>query len=565
MIDLLADGDARGYGVATALGLEGIPFRRIPHLEAAGGGLLVVARPLADAEHAALRGVPAVLVGPGAPADVAAFHPWARVVLDEPVWGHDVRRRAARHGIAALTVPAATIAEARGVAAEVLAAADVPDAGTVPAVVRAGRTIRVLLDVGAAFADLLGEAHAPAPRRRTMQGPVARAALAAYYRAPEAARRWAQRRGYAGLARRVADLGPAASTYPVDGTGWLLLELLKAALRAAGGPLVRLARWPAPFTSAAALTHDVEPTRFAHETGLWMLCARARRTGHPPTFGLVAGPAARWLAGRLPDAVRDADVLCHGLEHRGETLVGSEQRILARLEEARRRLAAQLGRHVAGFRSPRLDRSPGLLRALHRSGFAWDSSWPDVDRENVDLAGGGVRLCLPYRPPVLDAGGVHPSWCLELPVSAPDCIQPLFQGADLRGLRQDVRAKTAFVRDTGGLYVGIVHAGVFDLADARRRGAHLAFVHRLVSRPDVWLATAGQVARWWCARERVALVATGTTVEVENRGVDAVAGLTVIVERADGDAAVPLPRLAPGARVAAAVPRAAPPPHEVRP
>jgi hypothetical protein len=131
-------------------------------------------------------------------------------------------------------------------------------------------------------------------------------------------------------------------------------------------------------------------------------------------------------------------------------------------------------------------------------------------------------------------------------VSAPDCIQPLFQGYDIRQLRRAVRAKVAFVHDTGGLYVGIVHGGVFGARDAARRGAHLSFVSRQLERPDVWLATAGDVVRWWAARERLALKVVADRIVVRNQGLLPVGGARILVERESGTELLSVPLLDPG-------------------
>jgi hypothetical protein len=228
-------------------------------------------------------------------------------------------------------------------------------------------------------------------------------------------------------------------------------------------------------------------------------------------------------------------------------------------------LERRLERPVTGFRSPRLDRSADLVWALDRLGFDYDSSYPDVDRESLDHFGGGVRVNVPFRPPVLgDDGCLRPSRCLELPVSAPDCIQPLFQGDDIRQLRRAVRAKVAFIRATGGLYVGIVHAGVFGPRDAARRGAHLSFVSRQLERPDVWLATAGDVARWWAARERLELRVVAGRIVVTNQGRLPVGGVRILVERESGTESLSLPPLEPAQTVTLADPEHGQPEIEAR-
>src|SRR6185436_7992102 len=190
----------------------------------------------------------------------------------------------------------------------------------------------------------------------------------------------------------------------------------------------------------------------------------------------------------------------------------------------------QLGRRVDGFRSPRLDRSPDLLWAVERVGFRYDSSYPDVDRENMTHFGAGVRLNVPFRPPLEDGDRVRPSACLELPVSAPDCIQPLFEGDDVCTLRRAVRDKVEFIRATGGLYVGIVHAGVFGTRDALRRATHLAFVREQLLHSDVWVAPASEIAEWWCDRERLTLTVGDDCVRVMNQGNRPVDGIRVLVD-----------------------------------
>ena len=177
----------------------------------------------------------------------------------------------------------------------------------------------------------------------------------------------------------------------------------------------------------------------------------------------------------------------------------------------------------------------------------YDSSWPDVDRENIAHFGGGVRVNVPYRPPLpAHDGGLRPSRCLELPLSAPDCIQPLLGGASEAELRATVAAKAAYLRETGGLYVALVHGGVFGPDDRARRAAHLEFVAGELRHPDVWLASAADVADWWCRRETLRLDDAPDGVRVVNGGARPVAGARIVVEREGAERLIDVPPLAPG-------------------
>jgi peptidoglycan/xylan/chitin deacetylase (PgdA/CDA1 family) len=556
MIDVLADDGRSLFGVAAALDMERVPWRRIRRVDDARGRALVVAvRELDAATAAALRGLPAVVLGAprGLPADV--FGPGAtvveeplRIALDDELLAPAARATARRLGVGELRLPRVPLAvsDARAAGA-VLATGRHGDGPVRPVVIApagAPGTLWSLADLGAALTDLMDEGYRPEPPAGK---PIPRAVLAAYYRAPEALRRLAQRRAYRGLEAALAALGDRASAYPVDPSGWLLVELLLGLVRRAAGGLVRLARWPAPFDSAAALTHDLEPNRWVYRRGLPRFLDRVAATAHPATFGVVARPAAQHLDRQSIAALGAHEVVCHGLEHRGETVVGTRDDVLRGVEAAKRGVAATLGRPVTGFRSPRLDRSRDLLWALDRAGLDFDSSWPDVDRENLHGYGTGVRLNVPFRPPVGD--GPYPSRCLELPVSAPDCIQPLFEGASAWALRAAVRQKLAFVRETGGLYVGIVHAGVFGPRDADRRETHLRFVARQARRPGVWLASLREIADWWRARECVAITVDGDRLLVRNDGAGPASGLRVVLDHDGGTRVLPVPTVPPGATV----------------
>jgi peptidoglycan/xylan/chitin deacetylase (PgdA/CDA1 family) len=556
MISLLARDPLSAFGLATVLETEKLPYRTAHHIDPSRPGVwLVAAADLDAAESELLRDLPCVVIGGGSlfaervlgAKPATTFTGSCALSLDAPVWPATTRQIAATFHKSRLQIPLAplqtTAAVERGQVLATLAE------GGQPAIVQYGRLLWSAIDLGTALTHLLSESYLPADKQHQDAAPALRwlrhAAESVYYAAPAALRQRVQRASYARLSQRLAALGARATEYPADVSGWLLVELIKRLLLLARGGLVSLARWPAPFQAAATLTHDIEPRRYAYTTGLNRLLDTTEELRSPTAFGLVAQPCARHLAPPTAQRLQQHTVLCHGLKHRGETVSG--RGVAENLDRARRLLESTLGRAVSGYRSPRLDRSLDLLSALDQLGFRYDSSYPDVDRENVRHFGGGVRFNLPFRPGLDDGGKLRRSRCLELPLTAPDCIQPLFGGASVAELEATIETKTAFVRATGGLYVALVHAGVFDDDDAAQREAHLRRVHGLLRHPDVWLADIEAVVDWWTAREDVRIEVQPGAIRVVNGGGRPIHGLQVVLESIGVRTLIAVPSLEAGA------------------
>ncbi|TFH20063.1 MAG: hypothetical protein E4H03_12840, partial [Myxococcales bacterium] len=539
MISLVAKEELSAFGVEALLEVEKIPYRRAATLAAAAGDAVIVAGGDLDArEIAACASRPTIVLGGGSAtarafstdSDVLTCRGPVEISLAGVLWPARVVDVAASAGESCLRLPdAAFIASEESSLADDRRSADIlawmtavgSDAASrtrFPAVVSRERLVWVAVDLGQAFATLLGESYCSRAPEHHKPSAVRLALSAlkhrAYYALPDRLRVLMRERIYRLLSAGPQPQQPWASQYPIDASGWLIGELLKSLLRrVTDAPTVRLARWPAPFTSAAAVTHDLEPTRYAYTVGLGRLLDRPMAaTQAGGTYGVVADAAKRYSAGELRRRLTGRSVLCHGLSHDGESSYSELTHVRGCVNTARRRLESNLGRRVRGYRSPRLDRSPELARALDESGFVYDSSWPDVDRENVDRFGAGVRVNHPFRPPVAVGGGKpHPSRCLELPLTAPDCIQPLFMGESEQALRDTVSKKAAYIRDTEGMYVALVHAGVFGDDDADVRMRHLSFVEEVLCDAGVWLADMDMLADWWTRREAVRLESRGDT------------------------------------------------------
>ncbi|MBL8212119.1 MAG: hypothetical protein JNK87_15490 [Bryobacterales bacterium] len=330
------------------------------------------------------------------------------------------------------------------------------------------------------------------------------------------------------------------SSFPVDVSGLLQLELLKTAIRQACGYLVRLERWPAGCRAAAVLTQDLD-SRETAEQGLRLGLGLQKRERQPVSIGL--SPDFDVPGGLEP--VRDSEVYCLGEFGEGEA------DNLLHLREPKERLERRLGRRVLGFRAKGLRRHTMRNIWLDHSGYAYSSSVPDVDRETASHFGAGVRWNLPFRPPVCDGFDLRESRCLEIPVSAPSCIEPLFSGAGVDSLRQAVTAKLDFLCETGGIFCGLSRSGSFGMADAQRRFSHLHWMAgQIRQHRGFWLTTMDQAATWWRRREQVTLSLVGSGWVAENKGSDTVAGLRLVVEDATGRVLEhrDLPALAPGAQ-----------------
>ncbi len=564
MIAVFGHDEYSVLGVTAILDLEKIPYRRVAAIDEPYGDLLIaIGSDLSPADSVRYQRRPSLVLNGGAAfarellgaAAAAVSNVACSLACNEPVWPTDVQEAARAFGTPALRIPLVPLCTTESIRRGALLASvsmpRQPAGGAYPAVARLNGCVWSALDLGAAFANLITENYSPihAPRGGAPTVPSAFRAAAerAYYAAPEGVRRWVQRRYYARLERQLESSADHASSYPVDATGWLLIELLKALIKLSARFLVRLERWPDPMVSAAALTHDIEPREYAYTEGIDRLLARLATAGRSSTVGLVAAPSARYLREETVQRLETHHVLCHGREHTGENVYGRKA-VTASVDAARTQLERRLRRRVSGYRSPRLDRSPDLLWALDYLGFDYDSSCPDVDRENITHFGGGVRLNVPYRPLIANGDRAwRPSNCLELPLTAPDCIQPLFAGHSTVLLESAVQAKAAFVRATHGLYVALVHAGVFGPADAERREQHLRFVIDQLSEPGVWLTSLEEIARWWRRREGLSVEVRRADIEIRNRGREAVDRVRLVIEDLNGETAVAVPRLAAGA------------------
>jgi hypothetical protein len=380
MLSLYTRDDYGALGLEMLLEIERIPFRRIRDLAEHDQPLLIaLGGDLSAAESAQITAYPSLVLNGGVVfaaevlgVDVARLSDEpATLALTPPLWPAELCALAQQFGKTALRVPRAPVCRLPGRTRGEVVATLRAGAETVarPAVIQIGQCWWSAIDFGTAFAHLLTERYAPGtPRESAVRARLRRLAETVYYAAPRRLRDAIQVASYRMLDRRIEALGARASEYPVDATGWLVIELVKTLIGRAAGSLLRIARWPAGYRSAALLTHDLEPQPYAYSEGLDRLLQRVADLKVPSAFGVVATPGDRYLRAAQRGALAVHDVFSHGLDHRGEQVWGRDG-VVSTVRAARATVERVLERSVYGYRSPRLDRSPDLDWALDHAGF----------------------------------------------------------------------------------------------------------------------------------------------------------------------------------------------------
>jgi hypothetical protein len=301
-----------------------------------------------------------------------------------------------------------------------------------------------------------------------------RALMLAYYRL----RPFLPRRLQIWLRRRFARLQARSAfpRWPAETSLHDFVDLMFAILSTvAGGPVPRMAAWPAGYQWALVLTHDVEeaPGLAAMDPVLEL----ERRHEVRSSWNLVPKRYAvsDECVHRLVE--RGFEVGVHGVCHDGRDLesLATWKRRLPEIHQAAERWGA------VGFRSAALHREWDWIR-LH--GLDYDSSCPDTDP--FEPQHGGCCTWLPFFN-----GEV-----VELPLTLPQ-DHTLF--VILR--HRDGSAwsdKAEFLRARGGLAMIDTHPDY--LIDETIFAAYAAFLDQFSRDPTAWKALPREVSAWWRRR-----------------------------------------------------------------
>jgi peptidoglycan/xylan/chitin deacetylase (PgdA/CDA1 family) len=297
---------------------------------------------------------------------------------------------------------------------------------------------------------------------------------------------------------------------------------------AAGHTVFQLAPWPEGTKSAAVLTVDID-TNFQDALHTLDALAPLRLPG---TAFIAAGvmDADSMIARHVRNAFEIGALTTR--HHPPDTL--TDARLVTEIADSQRRAERLAGHSVAGLRASGGRATLSILQG-----------WADVGGRYV-LAGTDNRSAAPEILPLLPDSLILLAHIASDDGDLLDPSNHLDPAAMSRVVAWQVGASMAY----RGLYV-------FSLRSRRVSEPELAPVllelaQTLRRTPDVWTATAGQVAEWWRGRAAVHLVTAsdGRSATLTNTGSHDFRGGRVVIDAANGARRFTvLPTLAPGAMV----------------
>ena len=408
-------------------------------------------------------------------------------------------------------------------------------------IVRKGQTIWSGLDIGESFFLLVTEGYLP--ERKQPSGGASQfynnIIQRLYYNSPALLRSWAQR-----LCYRILESGLKPkrrshflTDYPVDITGWLLIRILSSFIRQLDGRVVSVAKWRHPYKGAFVFTHDIEPTKFSYTIGIKTLLERiGERDEKGHTIDLVACYAKRFIDDKERiSSIRRYPLMSHGYDHIGGEIYLPYEEIRRRIAIAKGELESLFGKEVSGYRSPRYERNDFIVRAIIEAGHKFSSVYPDIDRGNADMYGAGVTINYPFYHHIKNETTYEKTGLLEIPITSPDCIEPLMMGYDVDAMRSLYHTKIGYMNDIEGAYVCIVHAGNFDNVDVRIRTELLKFLLDEIEHYNFWRTDMDALACWWKKREKLCLKIESGAISITNHGDEEVDGIVLVYETQSGE------------------------------
>lgn len=180
------------------------------------------------------------------------------------------------------------------------------------------------------------------------------------------------------------------------------------------------------------------------------------------------------------------EIACAGYRHQNYDLLdlAGQSAEIAKGCEA---LAALTGQRPSGFRIPAGNGAPGFIEALRNQGIRWSSSWRGDD----------LPFAHPTAPEVIELP-LHyeledePYFAFNLSPAVPPAQSRIASYSHTLG---NLQMDFAGFRRFGLCYVLRLHPEI--IATPGRIGVLRELLEGMQQHDDVWIATAGEVAKWW--------------------------------------------------------------------
>lgn len=327
------------------------------------------------------------------------------------------------------------------------------------------------------------------------------AMVRAYYRIRPIVPRWLQIAARRAYARHRSQR--AFPRWPVEPAFHDLLgTLYRLATEIAGEAPPWIAPWPAPYSWALVLTHDVETSTGYERIGEISAAEHAYSYRSAWNFVPRRYPVDNAVLRLIARA--DGEVGVHGLHHDGRDLA-SRELLEARLPEMH---AHAMRWGAVGFRSPATQRRWDLMPSL---GFDYDSSYPQSDP--YEPQPGGSCTWLPYMIGDL----------VELPITLPQ-DHTLFVILQNRGGNTWLDT-TALLRSRGGMALLLTHPDYLHIEVARR--AYRELLECYADDLTAWRPLPREVSAWWRRRAASSVVTDDSGWRVEGPAADEASVLRV--------------------------------------
>lgn len=305
--------------------------------------------------------------------------------------------------------------------------------------------------------------------------------------------------------------------------------LMRNAVRwAAGEPIVQLAVWPAGYRAAAVVAQDVEAD-YANAAGAIEII---EEEGIPTTYFVVGN-----LAETHPFITRDMDrtgeLASHSFSHVPMDTFSPE----AHTAELRQSMATTQNFtefSVRGFRPPEERFTVETLRG-----------WAEVGGDYFSASDRG-RAAGPVMVPLGEDSLVFFGRVTVDDYSLLGRHEIRDRSAMVESLVADMEKAIAY----RGAYMFSYHSHLF--AQDQLLPVLSAVIEGLRERPEIWLATAGDLATWWRTRAGIEIDvdAEGRSAELTNLSRTRFSDGSLLVDLPNGERrSLPVPELAPGESV----------------